>query len=244
MPAPIDHTGVRYGKIIGLRPTGESKYEQKVWLWLCDYGEKFESVAGTFVYNKHSNGCPACAKKFREYAVSKSRTTHGMTKTKEYKSWEKIKERCFVVTSHDYPNYGAKGITMSDEWRNDFQSFIDYIGPMPRDGNKYTCDRIYNSKGYFPGNVRWATPCQQARNKGKQTNNKTGFTGVKIDEKSPDSLYAVATWYGLDGKQRTKSFSYKTYGEELAILAAVEARDQAIRILNLLGAGYSENHGK
>lgn len=244
MPAPIDHTGVRYGKIIGLRPTGESKNSQKVWLWLCDCGEEFESVAGTFVHNNNSNGCPSCAKKFRCDKASKSRTTHGMTNTKEYESWTKIKERCFNAKAREYPAYGASGITMYSVWQNDFQSFINYIGMMPKDGRKYTCDRIDNSKGYFPGNVRWATCCQQARNKGKQINNKTGFTGVKIEEKSPGSLYAVATWYNLDGKQKTRSFSYKTYGEELAMLAAVEARDQAIRILNMLGAGYSENHGK
>ena len=58
-----DHTGVRYGRAVGIRPTGETRFSQRVWLWKCDCGTEFESVAGNYVYANYSPGCPVCAKK-------------------------------------------------------------------------------------------------------------------------------------------------------------------------------------
>ena len=87
---------------------------------------------------------------------------------KAYKSWAKIKERCFVETNKDYYKYGAIGITMYEGWRNNFQAFYDHIGDPPNTNEAgYSIDRIENSLGYVPGNIRWATDYQQARNKSK-----------------------------------------------------------------------------
>ena len=113
---------------------------------------------------------------------------------------------------------------------------------MPKDGNKYSCDRIDNNKGYVPGNVRWATCAQQSKNKTKYANNTTGVTGVTLDEKSPGSFYYAAQWHDQNGKICKKSYSVKKYGEELAFFLACEKRDLEIMRLNLQGASYTENH--
>lgn len=239
-----DCTGVRFGRIVGLRPTEKRRNNQVVWVWKCDCGEEFEQVAGNFWARSNSAGCPICVKKATIEKAAYINKTHGMSKSKEYKSWAKIKERCFCETCFDFPQYGGKGISMDETWRNDFQSFLDHIGLIPTDGKHYSCDRIDRDLGYFPGNVRWATDEMQARNRGMQKNNKTGTTGVKLDEKSPGNIYYVATWYNLSGKQKTFSASIKKYGEELARFLAEEKRDVEICRLNLLGAGYSETHGK
>jgi hypothetical protein len=244
MSKAIDHTGVRYGKAVGISPTEKAKYKQKVWLWKCDCGNEFESVAGNFVYDQHSNGCPACVSKNKGDKTREHKTTHGLSKSKEHKSWCKIKERCFNPNDKEYPNYGAVGITMFEGWKNSFQDFINYMGLMPDDGKKYSCDRIDNKKGYFPENVRWATYHQQARNKGLQKNNTTGKGGVMLDNKGKGQIYYKATWRNLNGKQENACYSIKKYGEELAFFLACEKRDLEIMKLNLLGAGYSENHGK
>lgn len=71
--------------------------------------------------------------------------------------------RCHRPNSHKYNLYGARGIQVCEEWRLDFWKFFEYIGDRPGDG--YSIDRINNDGNYEPGNVRWATVEQQARNK-------------------------------------------------------------------------------
>lgn len=172
---------------------------------------------------------------------------HGMRNSKEYKSWAKAKERTGNPNCQDYKDYGAAGIEMCEEFRSSFKAFIDYIGKMPCDGQKYTLGRLDNQKGYEYGNIRWETNEQQARNKGIQSNNSSGVSGVSWDDKTYkgiSNLYAKAQWNDLDGKLKTKSFSVKMYGFLPAFKMACEYRYKKIQELNSLGADYSEKHGK
>jgi len=79
-----------------------------------------------------------------------------------YGTWKNMVYRCHVSTSDAYEHYGARGIHVCDEWRSDFWTFVAYVGPKPI--GAYTIDRIDNSLGYQPGNVRWATKAEQRRN--------------------------------------------------------------------------------
>lgn len=88
---------------------------------------------------------------------------HGMIGTPEYKTWARMKNRCFNVGGPDYPNYGGRGITVCEEWRSDFMAFFNHVGPRPTP--KHSIDRIDNDKGYEPGNVRWATVAEQNLNR-------------------------------------------------------------------------------
>ena len=92
----------------------------------------------------------------------------GYSKTKLFKRWCQIKTRCFCKTSLSYANYGAKGITMCDEWKNDFKSFEKWAYENGYDeslpSTECTLDRIDNSKGYSPDNCRWVTSKDQANN--------------------------------------------------------------------------------
>jgi hypothetical protein len=173
---------------------------------------------------------------------------HGMTGSPEYRSWARIKSRCFNPNSADFPDYGGRGITMSQEWRDSFPKFYEHIGPKPSDGKRYSVDRVDNTKGYVPDNVRWATDAQQARNQnGRSKANTTGVTGVYWDTKvhptgRDSTRYAVAQWVSLEGVRKKKCFSVKKLGEELAFLAACECRDKQMTLLNLQGAGYTDQH--
>ena len=75
-----------------------------------------------------------------------------------------MKHRCLNPNGTDYHRYGGRGITICEEWIDNFQAFYDYIGDRP--SSLHSVDRIDNSGNYEPGNIRWATPTQQANNKG------------------------------------------------------------------------------
>ncbi len=83
----------------------------------------------------------------------------------EYTAWQSMIRRCHGrnVCERDWKNYGGRGITVCDEWRDSYESFLSHIGPRP--AGKYSLDRIDNDKGYLPGNVRWATWKEQADNR-------------------------------------------------------------------------------
>jgi hypothetical protein len=81
--------------------------------------------------------------------------------TPEYRSWCAMIQRCENPSSKDYSGWGARGVRIHPEWRKNFAAFLAHIGPRPL---RHSVDRIDNGGHYEPGNVRWATPQQQARN--------------------------------------------------------------------------------
>jgi hypothetical protein len=94
--------------------------------------------------------------------LNRRRTTHGKSKSRLYRVWTGLKQRCHNPKSTAYKDYGARGITVCDRWRASFEAFSDDIGPDP--GPEFEIDRIDNSKGYSPDNWRWATRVQQMAN--------------------------------------------------------------------------------
>lgn len=83
-------------------------------------------------------------------------------KSKIYSTWRSMIKRCDDPNSNVYHNYGGRGITVCDRWRNDFIAFVRDMGPKPTP--KHSIDRINNDGNYEPGNCRWATSKEQCRN--------------------------------------------------------------------------------
>ena len=92
---------------------------------------------------------------------NKGRATHRMSGTRIYKIWIHIIGRCTNPNDKDYPRYGGRGITVSDEWRK-FENFYADMGDKPEG---MQIDRINNDKGYSRENCRWATPSENSRNR-------------------------------------------------------------------------------
>jgi hypothetical protein len=242
----IDWNGHEVGRIkikslVGKHPTRRTL----LWLVECSCGNITE-VSSAELSANDTQSC-GCLHRERIAVTNKAfadkYTTHGMSGSIEQKAWKRIKSRCTNPNSEEYAVYSIIGI--SKAFAQDFVNFYKDIGPAPDNFNgRISVDRIDNTKGYVEGNVRWATDEMQARNKGMYANNKSGVTGVYIHTAKNGNQAWAASWYEPGRKQRTKYFSIKKYGDELAFFAACELRTLMIERLNMQGAGYTENHGK
>jgi len=98
---------------------------------------------------------------------SEANITHGFRVGRKmpriYKIWLNMKDRCYNLHSKDYRLYGERGITVCEEWKNDFPAFHDWAMKNGYADN-LEIDRIDYDKNYEPDNCRWVTDLVQARN--------------------------------------------------------------------------------
>lgn len=115
-----------------------------------------------------------------------------MSHTKLYHRWIDIKRRCLDNRRAMYKYYGAKGITICDEWKNDFMIFYTWSIDNGYKEN-LQIDRIDNNKGYSPDNCRWVTSSENCQNREHlKYSNKSGYRGVSKSNKH--SWRAMITW--------------------------------------------------
>lgn len=124
------------------------------------------------------------------------------SKTKEYKIWSQMLQRCLNPNDSHYRRYGGRGISVDMRWRS-FDVFIQDMGYRP--SSSHTLDRIDNNGNYTKENCRWATIFIQANN--SSANHRITAFGITktLAEWSRDprcvvgySTLAMRIWRGLD----------------------------------------------
>lgn len=159
MSAGLKHNlaGQRFGflvAIVSVRGRG--------WAVRCDCGSDAVASSGNLRAGRKQtcgNGCPISSG-LRSVAAR----THGENgKTKEYRTWHSMTQRCEDKRSPGYIKYGMRGISVCDRWRESYESFLIDMGRAP--SPRHSIDRIDNNGNYELRNCRWATASQQQRNK-------------------------------------------------------------------------------
>ena len=143
---------------------------------LC--GSEFKTVLNSVkIGDTKSCGC------YSKRRTSETHKTHGLGSTKLYNIWTKMKDRILNPKNKAYTDYGGRGITICDEWKNDFMSFYNWAMSNGYEENKgLSIDRIDNDGNYCPENCRWTTQTIQARNQRIRKNNTSGYRGVSFRE--------------------------------------------------------------
>ena len=147
----IDLTGKRFGRWSVIRYIGYNRSNGAIWECECDCGT-IKNVIGKHLRNGNSISC-GC---YHSDELSKRLTTHGKTNTRIYWIYRQMKYRCSNPHHCCYNIYGGKGITVCDDWANNFESFYNWSMEHGYT-DELTIDRIDSSKGYDPSNCRWVS---------------------------------------------------------------------------------------
>lgn len=166
MPKPLDLSGTRFGIINIISRNGTSNNGKSTWNCKCDCGTEWVAI-GANIINGRTKSC-GC--------TNIGNTKHNMSKLNEYNIWCDMKARCYNKTNKSYNLYGGRGITVCNEWKDDFIKFLDDIGSRP--SKNYSLERIDVNGNYCNENVIWAT--QKDQNNNKRNSRKFNYNGEEL----------------------------------------------------------------
>lgn len=180
----VDLTGKIFGDWVVLSYSHTNKRGDVSWACKCRCGAVSE-VNGNNLKSGKTTSC-GCQKTNK---LVQANTTHGLSKTRIYKIWAGMIQRCTNTkrTAHKY--YGGRGIQVCDRWR-EFANFFEDMGEPPSD--KYSLERANNDKGYGPENCEWATAETQSRNNRNCKLKKEQVLAIKKDLASGEKITHVA----------------------------------------------------
>ena len=207
-----DETGKKYDflTVIKYKSVKTKSGRMRIyWDCKCDCGG-FISIESSALRRKdrfHSCGC------YSKMIISKCNSTHKLSGTRVYRSWNSAKQRCRNPKDTNYHNYGGRGIKMSKEW-DTFENFLRDMGYPP--DNNHTIERIDVNGNYEKNNCKWATPAEKARNRrnsrfyeyqGKKMILKDWANELNVNEIT--LRYRIKRGWPIEKIFDTKNYNYK-----------------------------------
>lgn len=161
------------GELKLIKIIGSNKHKKRIGLYLCFCGKEFETLLSS-VKNKLTQSC-GCYSKFNS---ENNHLKHGEAKSRLNNIRVKLKQRCLNSKCKDYKNYGGRGITVYEEWKNSYETFRDWA---LKTGYRETLelDRIDVNGNYEPSNCRWVNESIQRINQ-RSRKNREGLTGISF----------------------------------------------------------------
>jgi len=212
----IDLTGKKFGKLLVLSRNKEikAKNKQSHWNCICDCGNTVVVNSSNLVRG-HTSSC-GCIK-------VEAITKHGMHNSPEYRAYQSMLDRCYNPNNGEYENYGGRGISVCEAWRDSFVNFFTDMGNKP--SPNLSLDRIDVNGDYSPENCRWTDIYTQARNRTIRKENKTGVPGIeyrsgsyRVKITAYGKVYNLGTYHSLDAAAEARR-----KGEELYWKTGVRA---------------------
>jgi len=206
MSKKLDVTGVKYGRLTGVKST-----ENRKWLWKCDCGSTKE-INLTNVRMGYTRSC-GCLNLERI-------TIHGKSDHWLYSTYCGIKARCSNTTYKRFPDYGGRGIKCEFDT---FECFYNYVSKLPNfkkvKKEKLSINRIDNDGNYAVGNLEWSSQRKQEANKRISKNNTSGVEGVSFCKRNK-------RWYAMLAIQGTNPYlgCFKTKEEAIEVRQKAESK--------------------
>lgn len=157
-PHRLDLAGRRFGRLRVIEIDHINQHQQAMWRCRCDCGKEIVTVGSTLKDGRSKScGC------WKADVARKQETTHGLSRSSEYRIYAYMKQRCYNPKHHKFFLYGGRGIKICKRWLNSFEAFYADMGPRP--SSKHSIDRINGDGDYRPSNCRWATASEQNSNR-------------------------------------------------------------------------------
>lgn len=190
---------------VGRYSTGSPKYLGKFFCEFCEH----EVIRDLYV-GKGQESCGCYVATRCQPGKNHWNYKHGESKTRLYKIWGSMIDRCDPNTTHKGNKrfYGDRGITVCDEWKHDFLKFKEWAEPRYKSGLQI--DRINTNGNYAPENCRFITPQQNIQNSRQILRIKQLFPKV---EKALDNKWTLRKIHKVIGVDSNTIYRYIKRGE-------------------------------